>query len=105
MPISRVRSLAETSMMFITPMPPTRRPIEEMTIMTRYAAPVIWLMRGRGLALYTLTFFGFAPFGNLAIGTLSQQWGISVTLLLSAALSLALAAPVIILVPRVRKMR
>ena len=62
-------------------------------------------MRGRVLALYTLTFFGFAPFGNLAIGTLSQQWGISVTLLLSAVLSLVLAAPVIILVPRVRQMR
>ena len=26
-----------------TPIPPTRRPIEEMTIMTRKAAPVIWL--------------------------------------------------------------
>ena len=62
-------------------------------------------MRGRVLALYTLTFFGFAPFGNLAIGTLSQQWGISVTLLLSAILTLVLAAPVILLVPRVRKMR
>ena len=25
-------------------------------------------MRGRVMGLYTLTFFGFAPFGNLAIG-------------------------------------
>jgi predicted MFS family arabinose efflux permease len=28
-------------------------------------------MRGRVMGLYTLTFFGFAPFGNLAIGTLA----------------------------------
>ena len=30
-PISRVRSVTDTSMMFITPMPPTIRPTEEMT--------------------------------------------------------------------------
>jgi MFS family permease len=29
-------------------------------------------MRGRVLSLYTLTFFGFAPFGNLAIGSLAE---------------------------------
>ena len=62
-------------------------------------------MRGRVLALYTLTFFGFAPFGNLAIGTLSQQWGINVTLTLSASITLVLAAIVIALVPHVRKMQ
>ncbi len=62
-------------------------------------------MRGRVLALYTLTFFGFAPFGNLAIGTLSQQWGINVTLTLSAIVTLVLAAIVIALVPHVRKMQ
>ena len=62
-------------------------------------------MRGRVLALYTLTFFGFAPFGNLAIGALSQQWGISPTLLVSAVLTLILAVAVIAWAPHVRKMR
>jgi hypothetical protein len=62
-------------------------------------------MRGRVMALYTLTFFGFAPFGNLAIGTLSEQWGINVTLALSASITLVLAVIVVMWVPRVRKMR
>src|SRR6266446_3620296 len=34
-PISRVLSVTETSMMFITPTPPTRSPIEEIAIITR----------------------------------------------------------------------
>ena len=33
-PISRVRSVTDTSMMFITPMPPTSRPIELSTTIT-----------------------------------------------------------------------
>jgi MFS family permease len=45
-------------------------------------------MRGRVMGLYTLTFFGFAPFGNLAMGQLAEQWGMSV----------------ILLVPQIRKM-
>ena len=33
-PISRVRSVTDTSMMFITPMPPTSRPMELSTTIT-----------------------------------------------------------------------
>ena len=29
-------------------------------------------MRGRVMSLYSLTFFGFAPFGNLAVGALAE---------------------------------
>jgi MFS family permease len=61
-------------------------------------------MRGRVMGLYTLTFFGFAPFGNLAMGQLAEQWGMSVIIALSAACSLVLAAIVIALVPQLRKM-
>jgi MFS family permease len=61
-------------------------------------------MRGRVMGLYTLTFFGFAPFGNLAIGVLANQWNMSFTILLSAACSLILSAIVILLVPQLRKM-
>jgi hypothetical protein len=43
MPISLVRSLTETSIIFMTPIPPTSKPMEEINIMTRYTAPVIWL--------------------------------------------------------------
>ena len=41
MPISWVRSVTETSMMFITPMPPTSKPIELRTIITRTSSDVI----------------------------------------------------------------
>jgi MFS family permease len=61
-------------------------------------------MRGRVMGLYTLTFFGFAPFGNLAIGILAEQWGMSLVIALSAACALVLAVIVNLLVPQVRKM-
>ena len=61
-------------------------------------------MRGRVMGLYTLTFFGFAPFGNLAIGTLAERWGLSPIIALSAACAFILAAIVILLVPQLRKM-
>mgnify|MGYP001614465682 CR=1 FL=1 len=61
-------------------------------------------MRGRVLSLYTLTFFGFAPFGNLAIGRLAEAWGINFTVGLSAAVSLMLGVAVILLVPKLRRL-
>jgi len=61
-------------------------------------------MRGRVMGLYTLTFFGFAPFGNLAMGQLAEQWGMNVIITLSAICAFVLAAIVILLVPQVRKM-
>jgi MFS family permease len=61
-------------------------------------------MRGRVMGLYTLTFFGFAPFGNLAIGVLAERWGMSPVIALSAACALGLAVIVNLLVPQVRKM-
>lgn len=61
-------------------------------------------MRGRVLSLYTLTFLGFAPFGNLAIGVLAESFGLSLTLVLSAAVSFILAITVILIVPQIRKL-
>ena len=61
-------------------------------------------MRGRVLSLYTLTFFGFAPFGNLAIGTLAEAWGLSLTIGLSAAIAALLSGAVFLLVPQLRKL-
>jgi MFS family permease len=59
-------------------------------------------MRGRVLSLYSLTFFGFAPFGNLATGNLSEYWGLSLTIGLSATVALLLFLAVIAVVPRLR---
>ncbi len=61
-------------------------------------------MRGRVMGLYTLTFFGFAPFGNLAMGMRAEQWGLSLTISLSAVLTLGLAIIVIGIVPRLRQL-
>ncbi len=47
-------------------------------------------MRGRVMSLYTITFMGFMPLGNLGIGVFSERWGISITIALSAVLALAL---------------
>ncbi len=40
-PISRVRSVTETSMIFITPMPPTIKPTDEITTIAMAMPPVI----------------------------------------------------------------
>jgi len=61
-------------------------------------------MRGRVLSLYTLTFFGFAPFGNLVIGALSEFWGLSQTIALSAAIAAVLSLVVYAAIPRIRKL-
>jgi len=61
-------------------------------------------MRGRVLSLYTLTFFGFAPFGNLAIGWLSERLGLSVAISASALTALLLCRLVSFRNPRLREL-
>jgi MFS family permease len=58
-------------------------------------------MRGRVLALYTITFLGFAPFGNLALGALSSRIGLSYAITLSAVVSLLLSQVVFRRVPQI----
>lgn len=62
-------------------------------------------MRGRVLSLYTLTLFGFGPFGSLAAGALSEQWGLSITLSVSAAVTLLLSAYNLLRTPDIRRLR
>ncbi|MEP7356199.1 MAG: MFS transporter [Anaerolineales bacterium] len=61
-------------------------------------------MRGRVLSLYVLTWFGFAPFGNLAMGNLAEHWGLSLTIGLAAVVAMVLAALVFAIVPRLRRL-
>ncbi len=61
-------------------------------------------MRGRIMSLYTLTFFGLAPFGNLAMGALSEVWGIGQTIAVSALIALALMSVIFYKIPRVREL-
>jgi len=58
--------------------------------------------RGRVMALYALTFSGFAPFGNLAVGALSERIGLSYAITIFAAVSLLLAVVIHRQVPQIR---
>ena len=60
--------------------------------------------RGRVMGLYTLTFFGFAPFGNLLIGYLGEKMGLSIAMALFAACSLILSTLILIKTPQIRKL-
>ncbi len=60
--------------------------------------------RGRVMGLYTLTFFGFAPIGNLMIGALGEKMGLSFAMTLFAICSLILSRLVFIKTPEVEKL-
>jgi MFS family permease len=73
-------------------------------INTLLQTSVLEEMRGRVLSLYTLTFFGFTPFGNLLIGSMSEAFGMSAAMVVSAAASMLLSASVILWTPSLRRM-
>jgi uncharacterized membrane protein len=60
--------------------------------------------RGRVMGLYTITFFGFAPFGNLLIGFLGEKLGLSIAMTLFAVCSLILSRIVLMKTPEVQKL-
>jgi MFS family permease len=61
-------------------------------------------MRGRVLSLYSLTFFGIGPFGNLLMGSLAERFGLSQTMIGSASLCFLSAALILYLTPSVRRL-
>ena len=61
-------------------------------------------MRGRVLSLYTLSFFGLAPFGNLLSGALAQQWTLSGSVAVFAAISLVGSLIIFFTNPKLRKL-
>ena len=62
-------------------------------------------MRGRVMSLYTLSFFGLSPFGNLAIGAVASVLPMGMTLALCAGLTLLLTLGMHILVPMVKELK
>jgi MFS family permease len=76
--------------------------IEYTMINTLLQTRVEDAMRGRIMGLYTITFLGFAPFGNLALGALSARIGLSVAITLFAGLSLVLSQVVFRRVPQLQ---
>ncbi len=73
-------------------------------INTLLQTQIIDEMRGRVMSLYTLTFFGLTPFGNLVIGALSEAWGIGHTLAVSAILACIFAGVILYRMPRVPRL-
>ncbi|MBI1793704.1 MAG: MFS transporter [Chloroflexi bacterium] len=61
-------------------------------------------LRGRVMGLYTLTFFGFAPFGNLAVGALAERIGLSYAMMLFAMIGLVLSLIALRKFPQIRKL-
>ncbi len=61
-------------------------------------------MRGRVLSLYTLSFFGLAPFGSLLAGGLAQAWTLSGTVALLATITLVGSAIIFLANPKLRKL-
>ena len=61
-------------------------------------------MRGRVMSLYTLTFFGFAPFGNLLVGALGESIGLTPALIVMAAITLLCALVIFWKTPQLRRM-
>jgi MFS family permease len=61
-------------------------------------------MRGRVLSLYTLTFFGFTPFGNLLVGALGQAIGLSLALIIMAVITLVSSVVIFWRTPALRRL-
>ena len=74
------------------------------TINTLLQTRVADEFRGRVMGLYTITFFGFAPFGNLLIGFLGEKLGLAVAMSLFAICSLILSQFVLLKTPTVKEL-
>jgi MFS family permease len=78
--------------------------VQFTTINTLLQTRVEDKFRGRVMGLYTITFFGFAPFGNLAIGALGEKMGLGFAMTLFAICSLILSRTVLMKTPEVQKL-
>lgn len=78
--------------------------VQFTTINTLLQTRVEDSFRGRVMGLYTLTFFGFAPFGNLLIGFLGEKLGLGIAMTLFAICLLILSRLVLMKTPEIPKL-
>ena len=78
--------------------------VQFTTINTLLQTRVDDKFRGRVMGLYTITFFGFAPFGNLILGALGEKFGLSFAITLFAVFSLSLSRLVLVKTPEIQKL-
>ncbi len=60
--------------------------------------------RGRVMALYSITFFGIAPLGNLFIGFLGEKIGLSMSVSIFAVICLFLQGLILVKIPEVHRL-
>jgi MFS family permease len=78
--------------------------VQFTTINTLLQTRVADSFRGRVMGLYTITFFGFSPFGNLLIGFLGENLGLGIAMTLFAVCSLILSRVVFMKTPEIQKL-
>ena len=78
--------------------------VQFTTINTLLQTRVEDKFRGRVMGLYTITFFGFSPFGNLLIGFLGEKLGLGIAMTLFAICSLVLSRIVLARTPEIQKL-
>jgi MFS family permease len=76
--------------------------VQFTTINTLLQTRVEDRFRGRVMALYTLTFFGFAPFGNLLIGFLGEKFGLSIAVGIFAICSIVFSTFIFLKAPELK---
>ena len=78
--------------------------VQFTTINTLLQTRVEDKFRGRVMGLYSITFFGFAPFGNLLIGFLGEKLGLGIAMTIFAICSLLLSRLVLLKTPEIQKL-
>lgn len=79
--------------------------LEFVTVNTLIQSEVPDAFRGRVMSLYTLTWFGLAPFGALALGATAQVIGTPDAMLIYALIGGALSGYILLRAPHVRRLR
>ncbi|MBL8161779.1 MAG: MFS transporter [Anaerolineae bacterium] len=79
--------------------------LEFVTVNTLIQSEVPDAFRGRVMSLYTLTWFGLAPFGALTLGALAQVIGTPDAMLIYALIGGVLSVTILLRSPHVRRLR
>ncbi len=61
-------------------------------------------LRGRVMAIYSLTFFGFMPLGSLWVGTMAEKLGAPMAIIVNGIIMLVFSAFIWTSVPRLRRL-
>jgi Transmembrane secretion effector len=75
------------------------------TTNTLIQVPVPARLRGRVLGLYMLTSIGLIPIANLVGGAIAETIGVDIVLAPGGVLTVASAVPVMVLEPRIGRLR